>query len=90
MVRMNKAIFLMPDTGNDAELITNGVHMITIIEHLDSLKSGLCQQLVKEAAKIVGENPRDQERYLQSMCDEAHRQQGRSGGTGFRDILKGQ
>lgn len=80
----------MPESGNDADLTTNGVHMVTIVEHLNNLTRALSQQLVKEAEKMVGTDPRQQEKYLQQLCDEAHRQQGKNGGIGFRDIIKGQ
>lgn len=88
---MKKAILIMPENGNDADLTTNGVHLVTIIEHLDNLSKGLSQQLVKEATEIVGGDPREQEKYLQKLCDEAHRQQGNiNNGMDFRDIIKGQ
>lgn len=86
---MKKAIIIIPQNGNGVDVTTNGVNLVTIVNAITNLNKGLCQQLVKEAEAVVGDNIEAQEKYLQMLCDRAQKEEGKSeGGLSSRDILK--
>lgn len=78
---MKKAVILIPETGNDFSVDTNEVNVITIVNALQVLQKHLCQLLVEQAKKAVGNDPRAQERYLDQLCRAAPQGQNRISGN---------
>src|SRR4051794_20335304 len=74
---MNKAIITIPANGLNAEVTTNGVNPITIINVLQVLQKHFANEILKEAYKAVGDNLKAQEAYIdrlikQARIDEIH------------------
>lgn len=85
----NKAIIIIPVTGSGAEIVTNGINILTIINVLRSIEAGFCKKLVEEARHAVGESKNAQEQYLDKLIKQAAIEEGRKGNDGLksRDIL---
>lgn len=59
----NKAIIIIPVTGQGTEVVTNGINLLTIINVLRTIEAGFCRMLVEQAKEEVGSN-RDQNKRI--------------------------
>lgn len=64
---MKTAFIIIPENGNNFNVETNGVNPITIINAMKVLTKHFARELVKEAEKAVGDNPKAQEQYLNKL-----------------------
>lgn len=67
---MNKAIILIPENVNEqhpVEVTTNGIHLYHILNSMQSLVKGISRQLSEEAKRMVGDDPKKMEEYLDKM-----------------------
>lgn len=52
----NKAIIIIPVTGQGTEVVTNGINLLTIINVLKTIEAGFCRMLVDQCQSEVGSN----------------------------------
>lgn len=64
---MPEAIIKIPPGINGMDCQTNGVHPIVLINALEILKKHIAAQLVEIARKEVGDDPKQQEQYLDRL-----------------------
>jgi len=68
---MNKAVITIPSNGQNAEVTTNGVNPITIINVLSVLQKHFATEILKEAYQAVSNNLKAQEAYIDKLIKQA-------------------
>lgn len=64
---MATAIIKVPDGINGMEVESNGVHPIVLVNALNMLQKHYSRQLAEMARQAVGNNPRQQEQWLDRL-----------------------
>lgn len=87
----NTSIILVGEEGIDPVVITNGVHLMTILQSLYNIQNALSEKLRNEARMAVGDNPAAQEKYLEKLIYEywekpRRKGRGRSGGLNHYNV----